>query len=521
MLLWLFSLLIPSAFSNVIDSHNTYINYNLVYQGNLDVFQNNSLRFSTALQEEYYLFNIDYDYSMYPCFEMCSDISGCQGIFNLPGRCVGLSYLGERPHTTILVSESYQKVINTSIAGNLSCYDRCGIGQHFFIESNNKCWCDRLCPYFNDCCSDYDYYCIDHCLENNGGCSQSCETIDFGAVNCSCDEGYFLGDDLKTCHPENSVVGKIFDNIHEMHTRNISLLLIGEDENYTLYPNFSGEFMLHNLTDGNYTLQQKINMNCTQKLPTLQNYTLTLPTDREYDFYNFCGLNCKCQESQYLSYCNYVTGFGQCNQCEVCQDTHHTIQECTNITNTICELITSTPTTTDTTTQSTTLTTSQTLTDTTTQTLTDTTTQTLTDTTSQTLTDTTSQTTTPTTTESTTPTVTFKISKNQESNSASSINYQTITIVLGVLLLLLILMISVFFIKYNNVERSSSISDENQEPPSTIAFSNTTDTFSNPVFHPEDSNGTYYQDVDFEETNQDNHGYMDVMPEETLETSNL
>ena len=52
MLLWLFSLIIPSAFSTIIDSHNTHINYDLVYQSNLDVFQNNSLRFSTALQEQ-------------------------------------------------------------------------------------------------------------------------------------------------------------------------------------------------------------------------------------------------------------------------------------------------------------------------------------------------------------------------------------------------------------------------------------------------------------------------------------
>jgi hypothetical protein len=496
MLNLLFSLLIPNAFSNVIDTHDTYINYDMVYHGNLDVFQNNSLRFSTALQEQYYLFNIDYEFSMYPCFEMCSEIQGCAGIFNLPGRCVGLSYLGERPHTTILVSESYRKVINNSIVGNLSCFDRCGISHHF-SETNDICWCDRWCPYFNDCCSDYDYYCIDHCLENNGGCSQSCQTIDFGAVNCSCDEVYFLGDDLTTCHPEDSVVGRIFDNIHEIHTRNISLLLQGEDENYTIFPNFHGEFMLHNLTEGNYTLKQIINMNCTQRLPTLQNYTIFLPTDREYDFYNFCGLNCRCQPGEYLSNCNYVTGFGECNQCDVCQDTHHTIQNCTNITNTICELITSTPTTTDTTSQTTT------------------------DTTTQTLTDTTTQTTSPTTTESTTPTITFKISKNQESNSSSSVNYQTITIVLGVLLLVLILMITVFYIKFNNSERTHSISDENQLPPNTIAYTTTADTFSNPVFHPEDTGTTYYQDVGFEEPNENSNGYMDVMPEEQIESSNL
>ena len=81
-------------------------------------------------------------------------------------------------------------------------------------------------------------------------------------------------------------------------------------------------------------------------------------------------------------------------------------------------------------------------------------------------------------------------------------------------------MVSVFFIKNNNVERSNSISDENQAPTNSVVYTTTADSFSNPVFYPEDSNNTYYQDVAFEEENE-NSGYMDVMPHEPIESSNL
>lgn len=496
------SILFPSAFSSIIDTHNTHINYDLVYQSNIDVFQNNSLRFSTALQDRYHLFNIDYDYSMYPCFEMCAQIPGCQGIFNLPGTCIGLSYLGEYPQTSILVSDSYRKVVNLSILSNLSCYDRCGIAHHFSGETD-KCWCDELCPFFNDCCADYTYYCVDHCQTNNGGCSQLCQTNNFGTVNCDCESGYFLGDDLTTCHPENSIVGRIYDNIHEIHLRNITILVSNSETNFTLNPDFHGEFMMHNLTEGNYTIKQLIHGNCTQMRPNSSEINITVPTNKEYDFYNFCGLNCRCNSNQYLSECNYVTGFGTCHNCDVCADTHHTIQNCTNISNTICELITSTQTSTETSTQTSTETTTQTISDTTTQTISDTSTQSTTPSTTQSM------------TETTTPTITYKISLNSESQSNASINYQTVTVVLAVLLAVLIILISIFFIKYNNDNRrSNSVTEENQIQNNNInSFASSVNTYDNPVFDVNESNNnTFYNDVDFEEEPTNSNGYMDVAP---------
>lgn len=521
MLFWLFSLILPNVFSNVINTHNTHINYDLVYQGNLDLFQNNSLRFSSALQEKYHLFNIDYDYSMYPCFELCTDIPGCVGIFNLPGTCIGLSYLGEHPHTTIIPSQSYEKIVDLSFISNLSCFDRCGIGHHFSILED-RCWCDVHCPFFNDCCGDYNYYCIDHCLDNNGGCSQLCETINSGTVNCSCNPGFFLGDDLITCHPENSVVGKIFDNIHEIHVRNVTILLKSEEQDFTLVPNFHGEFILHNLSEGNYTLQQILNSNCTQRLPIENKINITLPTDTEYDFYNFCGLNCRCADNYYLSECNYLTGFGTCNQCDVCEDTHLTIQACTKISNTVCELISSSPTSTQTSSQTSTLTSTDTSSPTSTpsstatssQTTSKTSTLTTTITTTDSISGTTSGTTTGTTSITSTPTITFKISNNQGSSSNSTINYQTITIVLASLLLVLILLVSLVFIKYQKNERTYSVSQETPNTNNNTSFTTTTrDTFSNPVFYPEpnENENAYYQDVSFEEPDN-NLGYMDVAP---------
>ena len=68
---------------------------------------------------------------------------------------------------------------------------------------------------------------------------------------------------------------------------------------------------------------------------------------------------------------------------------------------------------------------------------------------------------------------------------------------------------------------SQSISDEGQAPTTTTAYATTADTFSNPVFYAEDSGNKYYQDVGFEEPNENTNGYMDVMPEEPIESLNL
>ena len=39
---------------------------------------------------------------------------------------------------------------------------------------------------------------IDECLDNNGGCNHSCTNAD-GSFECSCDAGYFLSGDQRTC----------------------------------------------------------------------------------------------------------------------------------------------------------------------------------------------------------------------------------------------------------------------------------------------------------------------------------
>jgi hypothetical protein len=506
MFLWLLSILIPNVQSTIINNHNTYINYDLIYQGNLDVFQNNSLRFSTALQDQYHLFNIDYTNSMYPCFEMCTQIPGCKGIFNLAGTCIGLSYLGEHPHTTILTSQSYRKVFDLSLLSNLSCYNRCGISNHF-SHQNHICWCDEFCSFFNDCCSDYSYYCVDHCLNNNGGCSQLCNSNDFGNVNCNCTEGYFLDDDLITCHSMNSIVGRIYDNIHEVHIRNVSIIVSNETNNFTLTPNFHGEFMLHNLTDGNYNLTQIINGNCTQRIPLVNKINITIPTDIEYNFYNFCGLNCRCSQNYYLSECNYITGFGTCNQCDVCADTHDTIQNCTNISNAICELITTTQTSTETSTATTTKSSTVTTTESSTATITKTTTQSVTPTTTITITPTTTQTTT------VTSTITYKI-LNIGNNNDSGINYQSISIVLAVLLAIIVIILVGLIIKITGNNRNLSISEDPITTPTTSNSFTYTDngmtTYDNPVFEIDEpvEENTFYKDVGFESGN----GYMDVAP---------
>jgi hypothetical protein len=529
MKLWMLSLFVPQISSSIIDSHNVHINYKLEYQGNIDIFQNNSLRFSTALQDKYYLFNIDYEDSMYPCYELCTEMPGCKGIFNFPGSCIGLSYLGQNPQTTLIPSQSYRKVVNYNYLSNLSCYDRCGINHHL-SHQDTKCWCDYACTIFNDCCSDYSYYCEDHCLDHNGGCNQNCENTPLGYVNCSCEENYFIADDLSNCHPENSIVGRIYDNIHEVHYRNISILISNSETNFTVSPDFHGNFMIHNLSDGVYNISQNININCSQIHPTEKYINITIPTDKEYDFYNFCGLNCRCNQNRYLSSCNYVTGFGSCHDCDVCPDDHRMVQSCTNISNTICELITSTPTSTDTTSQTTTDTTSQTTSGTTTQTITDTTTQTITDTTTQTITDTTTQTITDTTSQTTTPTttLTFTINRNSFINASSEINYQTITIVLAVIISLLVVFVSIYFIKYNNLNtRNNSVSEEAEiNSRNRVTFTDEgRNTYDNPVFEFEEpnTNQVNYQDVseineyDFASTDN-NNGYMDVAP--TNESNN-
>ena len=537
MLLWLFTLFLPCISSTFIDKYDSPINYDLVYQSNLFVFQSNSLRFSSALQDRYHLFNIGYEYSMYPCFKLCNKIPGCLGIFKLTSSCIGLSYLGEHSQTTLLNSESYKKIVDFSILSSLSCKDRCGLSKHF-TDYKTICWCDAKCLFFNDCCEDYNYICIDHCLTNNGGCSQLCKTNEFGGVNCDCNSEYFLGNDLTTCHHENSIVGRIYDNIHELHLRDVSIYISNNNKtNITLKPNFHGEFMIHNLSDGNYTIEQLIHGNCTKIKPTSNEINITLPTNREYDFYNFCGLNCRCDRNYYLSNCNFKTGYGTCNSCDQCESTHNTIQNCTNISNTICKLITSTQTTTETSTltssatstltisatstlttsATSTLTTSatSTLTTSATSTLTTSATSTLTSSATSTLTTSATSTltitslTTQTTTLTTTPTITYKILNNQDSNKSLSINYQTITIVLSIVSGLILILISIFFIKRN--KRSYTINEENK-----IYNNNThtisSDNYNNPVFDlNEPINQSLYQDVEFQEPTNE---YMDVAPSE-------
>ena len=39
---------------------------------------------------------------------------------------------------------------------------------------------------------------VDECLEDNGGCSDDCVDTD-GSYHCTCQDGYQVGADLKTC----------------------------------------------------------------------------------------------------------------------------------------------------------------------------------------------------------------------------------------------------------------------------------------------------------------------------------
>lgn len=49
----------------------------------------------------------------------------------------------------------------------------------------------------------------DSCLDKNGGCEHFCEE-ELGGRDCSCAEGYFLGEDGQSCltHGKNTTNGR-------------------------------------------------------------------------------------------------------------------------------------------------------------------------------------------------------------------------------------------------------------------------------------------------------------------------
>lgn len=73
---------------------------------------------------------------------------------------------------------------------------------------------------------------VNSCENNNGGCSHHCEHSTSGPV-CSCNNGYRLDDDLKTCVGKKLQCSCIeqdmmsTDNTHITHVR---LLITGYDE---------------------------------------------------------------------------------------------------------------------------------------------------------------------------------------------------------------------------------------------------------------------------------------------------
>ena len=62
-----------------------------------------------------------------------------------------------------------------------TCYLTCSLISHFLVSN--------LCSFSTD---------IDECQEHNGGCSQHCHNL-VGGYQCTCDHGWSLSGDSKTC----------------------------------------------------------------------------------------------------------------------------------------------------------------------------------------------------------------------------------------------------------------------------------------------------------------------------------
>jgi hypothetical protein len=499
-----------SIFALLISPISSYVNFDLKYSGNIDLYGNQSLRFSTALNEKYQVFNYD-NYPLFSCLNECEKISVCKGVYFIDNGlgCIGLSYLGESPHLTTKISESYIKEFNHDLRTNYSCFNRCDVkGPLHSSKTNDYCWCDIFCSIFKDCCSDYSTFCIDHCIYQNGFCSQLCQNTGYGYNDCSCNQNYFLSSDGVTCHPKFSINGMIYDNYHQhhKHNRNITIEITDGNNTYTQNVDINGMYSFHNLTNTSYTLRQIIKNNCTQIFPTSEIINITLPTDREYDFENFCGMECNCNDNEYISSCDYDIGHGECSICDECGINKIKLQNCTEYQNTVCV---HTPTTS----QTTTPTTSQTTTPTTSQTTTPTTSQTITPTTSQTTTQTTSQTTTPTTSETSTlttsETTTILPLKSKSNNDHKLDTGSIVSIVFGSLII--IILISFFIINRNKSNLQQEVVQNRNEGAN---------SYSNPVFHTDENNEnnennensetTYYQDLpSFEERFVD-PDYIDV-----------
>ena len=414
---------------------NAYVNFELQYQGNINFLKENSLRFSTAENKKYQIFNY-YNYPLFTCLNLCEKIPSCKGVYYMDGHaCIGLSYLGEKPHLTTKISKSYIKSYDVDKISNFSCYNRCD--EIAVSHEDNICFCDKLCSYFEDCCSDFGKFCINHCYYNNGYCSDNCEMSDLGFTNCSCNSNKFLSNDGMTCNSELSISGNIYDNYHEKHTRNITLEL--SDGNNTYYQNINsnGEYSFNNLSNITYKLKQIIYDNCTQIYPKENSINITLPTNIEYDFENKCGLDCICDIRQYAENCNFDIGYSNCLNCNICDEEHILLKDCSKYENTICIP------------KSTTYTTSSTLTYTTT-TVTGTTTTLTGTTTTLTRTNTTLTGNNNTNTSHILTSTSSTLTNNINNNNKKSSNLNTdviISIVTLILILLLLLIISILYKK--------------------------------------------------------------------------
>jgi hypothetical protein len=503
----------------------SYVNFELKYKGNIELYGNESLRFSTALNEKYQIFNYD-KYPLFSCLNTCEKFPNCKGIYYLDNGegCIGLSYLGEYSHLTTKISESYIKILDHDLKSNYSCYNRCDFSIPVKNHLNDDiCWCDRFCSLFSDCCSDYSTFCINPCYYQNGFCDQTCKMTNEGYSNCNCTENYFLSQDGISCHPTLSINGMIYDNYHEHHKLNRNITIEITDGNKTYFQNVgvNGEYSFHNLRNNTYKLRQIINNNnCSQIFPSNKIINVTLPAIKEYDFENFCGVNCECDLDEFLVNCNYDIGYGECLKCNSCDDNEITFQNCSTFEDSICiPTPTTTLSSTATTSETSTATTSETLTATTTETSTTTTSETLTATTSETSTATTSETSTATTSE----TLTATLKATTTETSTLNINYlksksdsenklsqgSIIGIIIGSLtLLMLIILVSLYIIRSNN-ERS----DRNNN---LTEHSNEINSFSNPVYNTQMASTheiSNYQDITEVFDEDPNIQYVDVIQE--------
>ncbi|XP_077867762.1 zinc metalloproteinase nas-39-like [Saccoglossus kowalevskii] len=117
-------------------------------------------------------------------------------------------YLGCQLQFGIQYPASAQQVITKLM--NISAAEDCCVacGQYTecaiwtYVNDTNKCWLKmgNLTASSNpdSISGGPNLYSVPECYVNNGGCEQQCQSTD-GVVTCSCNTGYILSSDNKTC----------------------------------------------------------------------------------------------------------------------------------------------------------------------------------------------------------------------------------------------------------------------------------------------------------------------------------